>query len=95
MRMLLFTAWLGNLADAAATVYLHGTYHYLETNPVMAWLLQWPWAFAFIKLTAMTAVVLWLWHGRRSRYAWAAAWVAAAVYGAVALYYVQFFLFLR
>lgn len=95
MVTLLSIAWLGNLMDTVATVCLHSVYGYMEGNPVMAWLLQWPWLFIFIKLAAMTAVALRLWCERVSRYARAAAWVAAAIYGAVALYYVQFFLFFR
>lgn len=94
MAVLLSIGWLCNLIDTVATVYLHSVYMYLETNPVMAWLLQWPWLFIFVKIAAMTAVALWLWRERGNCYARAAAWVAAAVYGAVALYYVQFFLFL-
>lgn len=94
MKILLITTWLCNAFDAAATVYLHSAYQFTEVNPVMAWLLRWPWAFALVKIGAMTGVVLWLWRSRESKLAYAASWVAAVAYCAVALYYIQLFVFL-
>lgn len=90
MRTLLTIAYLGNLIDTLATLHLHSL-GYTEANPVMARLLQSPAAFFAVKIAAMTAVVLWLWHRRKYRKALAAAVVAAVVYGSLAIYYVLFF----
>lgn len=90
MRTLLTIAFLGNLIDTAATLYL-SSLGYIEANPVMAWLLQWPAVFAGVKIGAMTAVVWWLWKRRGDRNATLAATVAAMVYGAVSVYYIVFF----
>lgn len=90
MRTRLTIAFLGNLIDTAATLYLSGL-GYMEANPVMAWLLRWPAVFAGVKIGAMTAVVWWLWKRRGDRYAALAATVAAMVYGAVSVYYIVFF----
>lgn len=90
MRTRLALACLGNLIDTAATLYL-SSLGYIEANPVMAWLLQWPAVFAGVKIGAMTAAVWWLWKRRGDRYAALAATVAAMVYGAVSVYYIVFF----
>lgn len=90
MTALLTIAFLGNLIDTAATLYL-SSLGYMEANPVMAWLLRWPAAFAGVKIGAMTAVVWWLWKRRGDRNAALAATVAAMVYGAVSVYYIVFF----
>lgn len=90
IKALLLTAFLGNLIDTAATLYL-SSLGYIEANPVMAWLLQWPAVFAEVKIGAMTAAVWWLWKRRGDRYAALAATVAAVVYGAVSVYYIVFF----
>lgn len=90
MKTLLLIAYLGNLIDTAATLYLHSL-GFVEANPVMARLLCHPVAFAAVKIVAMTAVVWWIWRRRGDRKASAAAWIAAAVYGGVAIYYVLFF----
>lgn len=90
MRTRLTIAFLGNLIDTAATLYL-SSLGYIEANPVMAWLLRWPAAFVGVKIGAMTAVVWWLWKRRGDRNAALAATVAAAIYGAVSVYYIVFF----
>lgn len=90
MRTRLTLAFLGNLIDTAATLYLSGL-GYMEANPVMAWLLRWPAVFAGVKIGAMTAVVWWLWKRRGDKNASAAATAAAMVYGAVSVYYIVFF----
>lgn len=87
MTPLLIIAGLGNFIDTLSTLYLYGL-GYVEANPVMALLLPHPWLFVLVKLTVMTALLLWLWK-RRAK---SAATVAAVVYGAVAMYYGIFFL---
>lgn len=91
MTALLTIAFLGNLIDTAATLYLLSL-GYIEANPVMAWLLRWPAVFAGVKIGAMTAVLWWLWKRRGDRNAALAATVAAVVYGAVSVYYGVWFI---
>jgi len=90
MKILLFTAWTGNAIDMASTVYLanHG---FVEANPAMGWLLNFPVLFVPVKLGAMTALLRWLWHNREDRHAKPLAALAAAVYGAIAVYYAVLF----
>lgn len=90
MRIRLTLAFLGNLIDTAATLYLSNQ-GYMEANPVMAWLLRWPMVFAGVKIGVMTAVVWWIWKRRGDKKASAAARIAAVVYGAVSVYYIVFF----
>ena len=90
MHPLLTPAYLGNLIDTAATLYLSSLGH-IEANPVMARLLQWPAVFAGVKIGAMTAAAWWLWKRRGDKKASAAAAIAAVVYGAVSVYYIVFF----
>ena len=90
IKALLLTAFLGNLIDTAVTLYL-SSLGYIEANPVMAWLLQWPAVFALVKLLAMGYVLRILWRNRAHRAAWWLAWAAAVVYGAIAVYYCAFF----
>lgn len=88
MTPLLIIAGLGNVIDTLSTVYLHSL-GYVEANPVMALLLPHPWLFVLVKLCVFTALLLWL-HKRRAK---AAATLAAVVYGAVAIYYGAWFIF--
>ena len=90
MKTRLTIAFLGNLIDTSATLYL-SSLGYMEANPVMAWMLRWPAVFAGVKIGAMTAVVWWLWKRRGDRYAALAATAAAVIYGAVSVYYIVFF----
>lgn len=87
MKLLLFIAWLGNLIDTAATLYLAGLgYH--EANPIMRPLLQYPLAFVVVKLCTMAAVLQWLWNERNNKLAMITSWFAAILYGGIATYYV-------
>lgn len=91
MKTRLSIAFIGNLIDTAATIILYHRYGFTEANPLMALLLQFPVLFATVKLVVMSAVLLWLWRNRNSRYARYAALVAALVYGVIAIYYAVFF----
>lgn len=90
MKNRLLIAWVGNLIDTASTVILCCVHGFTEINPIMAWLLRCPVLFVAVKLTAMTSVVIWLWHNRNEKRANIASWIVAVVYGAIATYYVVF-----
>lgn len=91
MKISIIIAWICNLIDMASTLYLCGNGYAVEVNPLMHWLLQWPLAFAMVKIGVMTALVVWIWHSRDSRYARIAAVVAAVIYGGISVYYVTIF----
>lgn len=83
----LIIAYLGNIIDTAATLYLADK-GFIEANPFMGMLLQTPCMFALVKISLMTIVVIRLWTCRENKYARIASWVGAVVYGALSLYYV-------
>ena len=86
-------AIIGNLIDTVATLHLTNL-GYVEANPIMAWLLQWPLLFIAIKILAMTAVIILLWRDRHDKNTIIASWIASAVYGLIGIYYVFIFRFL-
>ena len=90
MKTALLIAWIGNLIDTASTVTLCCGHGFAEVNPIMAWFLHIPVLFVAVKLTAMTAVCVWLWRNRNDKKANIASWIAAVVYGVIAIYYVVF-----
>ena len=86
----LIIAYLGNIIDTVATLYLYSQGG-RELNPFMAMLLKSPWMFAVVKISVVTLVVIRLWTCRESKNARIAAWVAAAIFGALSLYYCVIF----
>ena len=90
MKLLLLIAWLGNLIDTIATVYLAGL-GYAEANPIMAQLLEYPVIFVIVKMFLMSGLCAYLWLKRSDRHAKPMAIVAVIVYGAIATYYAWFF----
>lgn len=91
MKLRLSIAYIGNLIDLIATLYLTKQgFH--EVNPFMRPLLGCPWLFAAVKILAMTWVCLFLWKRREDRHALPLATFAAAVYGLIAAYYVVWFI---
>lgn len=86
MKICLFIAWIGNLIDLIATIYLSRLGFY-EVNFIMRPLLDYPVLFSVVKLSAMTAVLLFLWKRREDRHALPLATFAAVVYGLIAAYY--------
>ena len=90
MKVLLLIAWLGNLIDTIATVYLTSL-GYVEANPIMAQLLNYPLAFVLVKVLLMTKLCIWLWLKRLDKHAMPMAIVASVVYGAITAYYAWFF----
>ena len=86
MKTRLTIAYIGNLIDLIATLYLTKQgFH--EVNPFMRPLLACPWLFTAVKLLAMTLVCLFLWKRREDRHALPLATFASAVYGLIATYY--------
>lgn len=90
MKLLLLIAWLGNLIDTIATVYLAGL-GYAEANPIMAQLLNYPVIFVIVKMFLMSGLCAYLWLKRTDKHAKPMAIVAAGVYGAITAYYAWFF----
>lgn len=90
MKILLLIAWLGNLIDTIATVYLTSI-GYVEANPIMAQLLNYPVIFVIVKLLLMTGLCAYLWLKRLDKHAMPMAIVAAIVYGPITTYYVWLF----
>lgn len=93
MKTPLLIAYLGNFIDMVSTLCLYGL-GYTELNPIMAPLLRFPAVFVFAKLFAMGCALHILWRNRAHRAAQRLAWLAAAVYGAISIYYCVFFAFL-
>lgn len=86
MKTRLTVAYIGNIVDTIATLHLSKLGCY-ELNPIMRHLLDWPVVFVLVKLTAMTAVCLFLWKNREDTHAMPLAAFAAVVYGGIAVYY--------
>lgn len=93
MILRLSIAYIGNLIDLIATLYLTKQgFH--EVNPFMRPLLGCPWLFAAVKILAMTWVCLFLWKRKEDRHALPLATLTAVVYGLIAVYYVVWFIVL-
>ena len=93
MKTRLTIAYIGNIIDLIATIWLTKQgFH--EVNPFMRPLLSSPWLFAAVKILAMTGVCMFLWKRREDRHALPLATFAAAVYGLIAAYYVVWFIVL-
>ena len=86
MKLLLLIAWLGNLIDTIATVYLTSL-GYVEANPIMAQLLNCPVIFVIVKIALMTGLCAYLWLKRLDKHAMPMAIVASVVYGLITAYY--------
>ena len=89
MKLLLLIAWLGNLIDTIATVYLTSL-GYVEANPIMAQLLNYPVIFVIVKLLLMTGLCAYLWLKRLDKHAKPLAIDAAIIYGLITAYYAWF-----
>lgn len=89
MILRLFIAFIGNLIDMIATLYLVNCgYH--EANFVMRSCLHYPPFFIFIKLILMSYVVYKLWQERNNKIAILLSYFAAIVYGFLSIYYFIF-----
>ena len=60
MKTKLIIADIGNIIDAVATFILTQRFGFMEINPIIACLLQWPVAFAVVKIAVMTLLLLYL-----------------------------------
>jgi hypothetical protein len=87
MKLRLIIAYLGNIVDIVSTLFLINKGGFTEANPFMNFLLSYPWLFIIVKVLIMTAVVLRIWICREDRDAIIASWVAAVIYGLLAIYY--------
>ena len=90
MRTPIIIIWTGNIIDLVATLHLSGL-GYTEANPFMAALLPHPLLFALVKTGGMALATWILWKNRDSDIARITAWVAAGLYGLIALYYLAVF----
>lgn len=83
----LIIAFLGNLIDTISTLIVVNYYGFIETNPVMAWLLQYPPAFIAVKILSVTGVLVFIWHTKTDKHANIMATVVATVFSCIAVYY--------
>lgn len=88
------TAGIRNLIDAIATYILTQFYGFLEVNPIMAWLLQYPLLTVFLKITVASGVLIYAYRQEHNKYTSILATFAACLYGAIAIYYIVFFIIL-
>ena len=88
MKIKLIIAWIGNLIDAFATVYLLSNYScFYEINPFMAWLLQFPILAIVCKLVVISVILAYLYYAERDKCTEAVAGFAAIWYGGIGAYY--------
>ena len=95
MKTRLIIAWIGNLIDTVATLYLTIQFGGFELNPISAMLLQFPRLFIFVKLFSLTVAVIGIWIFRDRPFFKVASWILFIEYSAVALYYICIFLYLH
>lgn len=91
MKTRLTIAYIGNLIDIISTLYFTSI-GFVEINPIMVWLLQWPMLLITVKIVVMTAAVILFWYARNEICAVIASWIICLMYGSIALYYVWFFI---
>lgn len=87
----LILAWLCNLIDVIATVYLCTYCNGEELNPISAELLNSPPLFIAFKLIVMTIAVLFMWWRQDTKFCKVASWILFIEYLLVAFYYVIVF----
>lgn len=83
----LIIAGIGNLIDTISTLIVVNYYGFIETNPVMAWLLQYPLAFIAVKILTVTGVLGFIWRTRTDKHANIMATIVAIVFSCIAVYY--------
>lgn len=94
MKTKLIIAYIGNIIDIVATLILTQHYGFVELNPVMAWLLQWPAIAAISKIIAVSSILLFIYYTKRDKYTDLMANIAAIIYGGLGLYYITIFIML-
>lgn len=94
MKTKLIIAGVGNFIDAIATFILTQRFSFMELNPIMAWLLQWP-VFAMVsKVIVVTGILLFAYYTKRQQYMNIFATFAALLYGSMGIYYIVMFMML-
>lgn len=91
MKTKLTIAGIGNIIDAVATFILTQYFGFLEINPIMAWLLQWPILAVVSKVIVVTGILLFAYYTKRQQYMNIFATFAALLYGSMGIYYIVFF----
>ena len=91
MNLCFIIAYVGNIIDTVATLCLTHL-GYVEANPLMRPLLNFPTLFVVVKMYMMTAILCHLWKYRADRIAIRLAAFAAALYGAISIYYCVWFI---
>lgn len=91
MKLPIYIFYIGNLIDIVATLFFTNL-GLPELNPVVEFLLNWPLLFVAIKLFVPTVLSVILWRDRGDKMAIACAWIAAFAYGAIAIYYIYWFI---
>lgn len=94
MKTKLIVAYIGNIIDVVATLILTQYYGFIEINPFMAWLLQWPILAVVCKITAVTSILAFIYYTKRDKYTNLMANIAAIIYGGLGLYYIIIFIML-
>ena len=94
MKTKLIIAYIGNIIDVVATLILTQYYGFIEINPFMAWLLQWPILAAVCKITAVTGILAFIYYTKRDKYTDLMASIAAGLYGGLGIYYIIIFIML-
>ena len=90
MKTKLIIAFIGNIIDAVATFILTQYFGFVELNPIMAWLLQWPVFTVVSKIIVVTSMLLYIYHTKRDKYVNTLATFAALLYGSLGVYYIVF-----
>lgn len=93
MLFRLIIAWICNLIDTVATVYLYTNFDGEELNPISDWLLsQSTTVFAAFKIAVMTVAVLFIWWKQDMKFCRVASWILFVEYLLVAFYYLIIFM---
>ena len=87
----LIIAGVGNFIDAMATYILTQYLGFIEINPTMDWMLQWPELAIAFKIISVTAILLFAYYTKRQKYINGFATFAAILYGAMGIYYLVIF----
>ena len=91
MKTRLIVAWLGNLIDTIATVYLTSYCDGMEINPISAVMLEKPFLFILVKVLMMTISAIFIWRFRDRPFFKVTSWMLFVEYLAVAIYYACIF----
>jgi hypothetical protein len=94
MKTKLIIAYIGNIIDVVATLILTQYYGFVEINPFMAWMLQWPFLAMSFKMMIMTGIVQYIYCAKKDKYTEMMANIVMIMYGGLGLYYITIFMML-